>query len=134
MGLLKVLVMFRKHIKKCKAEISKFEFAYKVLHPKEIAPSYDILLELANDSDKIFIGEYNICLFKELEDKSFEAIAFWCIASKKLPKDENKKCFLEISRAAKCLRQKIVISNINESYKKTTENIGNDYFLFKVSK
>lgn len=134
MELLKVLLMFRKHIKKCKAEISKFEFAYKVLHPKEIAPSYEILLELANDADKVFIGEYNICLFKELEDKSFEAIAFWCIASEKLPKIENKKCFLEISRAMKKLKQKVVISNINDNYKKATKDIGNDYYLFKVSR
>ncbi len=134
MELLKVLVMFRKHIKKCKAEISKFEFAYKVLHPKEIAPSYEILLELSKEANKIFIGEYNICLFQELEDESFEVIAFWCIASEKLPKIENKKCFLEILRAIKKLKQKVVISNINESYKKATKDIGNDYYLFKVSR
>lgn len=126
--------MFRKHIKKCKAEINKFEFAYKILHPEEIAPSYEVLLELSKEANKIFIGEYNICLFKELEDKSFEAIAFWCIASEKLPKIENKKCFLEISRAIKKLKQKVVISNINENYIKTTIDIGNNYYLFKVSK
>jgi len=126
--------MFIKYINKRKAEISKYEFAYKVLHPKEISPSYEILLKLSKGANKIFIGEYNICLFKELENKSFEAIAFWCIASEKLPKIENKKCFLEISRAIKKLKQKVVISNINESYKKATKNIGNDYYLFKVSK
>lgn len=126
--------MFIKNIKKNKAEISKFEFAYKVLHPNEIAPTYEILVQLSNDADKIFLGQYNICLFKELEDKSFEAIAFWCIASKKLPKNENKKCFLEISRAARTLRNIVIIKNINESYKKTVEAMNNDYFIFKVSK
>lgn len=126
--------MFIKLINKRKAEISKFEFAYKILHPEEIAPSYEVLLELSKEANKIFIGEYNICLFKELEDKSFEAIAFWCIASKKLPKSENKKCFFEILRAIVSLKEKVIISNINESYKKATKNIGNDYYLFKVSK
>jgi hypothetical protein len=126
--------MFIKNIKKHKAEISKFEFAYKVLHPEEIAPTYEILVELSKDVDKIFLGEYNICLFKELEDKSFEAIAFWCIASKKLPIKENKKCFLEISRAISNLKQKVIISNINDYYKKATQPLNNEYYLFKVSK
>jgi hypothetical protein len=126
--------MFIKNIKKYKAEISKFEFAYKVLHPNEIEPTYEILVQLSKDADKIFLGQYNICLFKELKDKSFEAIAFWCIASKKLPKNENKKCFLEISRAARTLKNIVIIKNINESYKKTVEAITNEYFIFKVSK
>jgi hypothetical protein len=69
-----------------------------------------------------------------LKNKSFEAIAFWCIASKKLPKNENKKCFLEISRAARTLKNIVIIKNINESYKKTVEAITNEYFIFKVSK
>jgi hypothetical protein len=126
--------MFIKHIKKHKSEIASFVFAYEILHPEEIAPSYEMLVEISKDADKIFLGSYNICFFKKFNDETYEAIAYWCIASKKLPNIENKKCFLENRKMFRSLDKKVIITNLQEKYKDAAEKFNDTYYLMKMSK
>ncbi len=126
--------MFVKSVNKNKREIEKFQFAYEVLHPEEISPSYDIIKGIEKEADKVFIGSYNICLFKQIDENTYSAIAYWCIASPKLPNSENRKCFIEARKMNQVLRKKVLISNIQKKYERCVEKIGDNLYIFKASK